>query len=732
MFKRLMTTHRTLFIWGVTICFAVIVYLLPPTIQTFVFWVIILIGLVILVVRLSNDMPQRINELKAYYELHRERLIKLSAATGILLMCASAWFYQPIYSITFYGFHLLILSLPFLWVGRSVFQFDAMTYDIDSTDEKTGIRWSALIVALFAFAVLMTINMPNEMKSDIHATLGLVDVTTYPQMALLAIGLGGLLLGFRGKLLPTIQWRRYHLILLVLVLLGGGIRAWNLEYTLHLFVDEFFFMNDVIDIREDTTQLFFPRTGSTSDVFPFFQSIFVSLLGPSLTSLRLVSPIISMIGLIAVYALARQFFTVRVALLSVFLVAVMPVYIQFGRIGMYMIVDPVLGILGFVYLIRAMRSQYVGDYALVGIMFGLTHYFYEGGRLFFTAFLVCWLIWMIVFGRRDTGFRHPNLKQIFVAVFCLLVVIAPIYHIQWQYDFPVAERFSATRSPSFILTDGIGEFLSSTEISYIGAPLHRYIHEVARDDFFLSDFAYVIPLIASFFLIGFGLLLFQLHRMRGSLLIWWVVGVAIGNTLIVDGLSAPNPRYIVVYAVLMIVTAVGIDRVWQAFDNSFKSYQQIITAGFIAYLGYVGVFQIDHYFNRTVPLYYDNVHVIRVEPAFDDMILRAVELPENTSLVVLTDSLFPKSHMVDVPRFFQRDDLTIYYVLVRELEDTFFETLPRDADYVFTFTRFHKEQVMDSIDDYFVISDIEGSPYGISQNTEMLFAYAPLSVNGDS
>ncbi|GEM_PF-1012065 len=736
MLKQLANKYRFALVYGGAVLTAIVLMLLPQTLQPIAFGMIILFGVVGFVSHLSNTHPLHLyGKIRYFQKTHPARFATINAIIGAMILCASAWFYQPEYIVQFYGFYLFVLSLPFLWLGRTAFQFDSYGYEVPRVTEQPSVRWVWIAVAMLAFVVLMTINIPNGDKSEWHTMLGLVDVPTGAQLVLLGIGLGGLILGFRANLLPTkIQWRRYHLILLALVLLGGGVRAWNLEYTLHLFVDELFFMNDVSNIRDATPPLLLPDNSPSTDVYSFFQMLAVQLVGPSLLGLRLPSPIISMFGLIVVYAFARQLFSVRVALLSAFLFAVLPVHIQFGRIGMNMIVDPIFGMLGFIYLIRAMQSRHTGDFALVGIMFGMTHYFYEGGRIFFTAFLLCWLIWMTIFGRRDPIFRLPSWQDWGALLFCLIVVSTPIYHTRIAFDMTLTERFDATRNPDFTLSDRVDEFVSVNEIGYLGAPLHRYVHDIARDNFFRSDFAYVMPILAPFFMIGFGLLLLQLHRMQGALLLWWIIGVAIGNSLIADLLSAPSPRYIVVYAVLMIIVAVGIDRIWHLLEKYLHRYRHAITGIFLLYLGYVGIYQIDYYFSRTVPLYYERIHTTvigtgRVRPDFDDMILRAVDLPENYSVQVFTNALFPKTHHIDIPEFYQRDDLDVDYGVIRELQEHFFQALPRDVNYVFTFTRFHQEQMMDIIDDYFVVTHIEGSPYNIPPNAEILFAYAPLSAN---
>lgn len=708
---------------------------LPPNVQKIAFAGIVVLSFGAVLLRRMPAIDLSPAGIKAFHQSHPLAYAWVSLVIAIIFISLATFFYLPqYYDETFLGFNFFLLSLPFIRLSFPLFPIPVAHADTDISSEQDIVRWHALLISLVNIALLMLINMPEDNMLDIQLMLGFHQSPTWVQMIILGISLLGMVHGFGGRLFPRrIRLRWYHGLLILIVLLGGAIRAWDLEYTLHLFIDEFFFMRDINQIRTSPSPLLLQVFAPTTDIFAFFQTIFVELLGPSLTSLRIVSPIISMGAIVAVYSLAQHLFSIRVALIASLLFATLPVHVQFGRIGMNMIVDPIFGMLGFMYILHGMRSRRLSDYAMAGICFGLTHYFYEGGRLFFTAFLLCWFIYIAIFSRRDPLFCLPTRQQIGAFLFCLIVLMIPIYHAQNQFEISMTRRLDATRSPSFLMTDRISEFLLSSEVGHLGTPLHRYVFTIAEDNFYQSDFAYVLPVLTPSFLLGFGVLLWRIHTLRGSLFIWWALGVAIGNTVITDLLSAPSPRHIVVYGVLMIIASVGIHSLWTVLSKG--RWRWIIHVLFGGYLVFVSIYHIDHYFNHTVPKFYDHVYetildTTRPRPAFDDMIFRAIELPPNTSVQVLTDTLFPVTHETVVPEFYQvADALNVDYRFIRDLSEEYFIPLPRDVNYIFTFTRYHQEEVLDILSEYFVITEITGSPFDLPNNIEMLFAHAPLSAN---
>ena len=85
----------------------------------------------------------------------------------------------------------------------------------------------------------------------------------------------------------------------------------------------------------------------------------------------------------AVYVLGKRLFDHRTGLLAGALLMAFPPHIHFSRIALNNIVDPCFAVVGFIFLLDGFRTQSRRSYALAGVCFGLTQYFYEGGRIVF-------------------------------------------------------------------------------------------------------------------------------------------------------------------------------------------------------------------------------------------------------------------------------------------------------------------------------------------------------------
>jgi 4-amino-4-deoxy-L-arabinose transferase-like glycosyltransferase len=83
-----------------------------------------------------------------------------------------------------------------------------------------------------------------------------------------------------------------------------------------------------------------------------------------------------------------------------------PPHIQFSRIALLHIADPLFGVLALWFLIRAIRSNRRLDWVLMGVSLGMTQYFFEAGRLFTGALILAWAALVLVwFGGRALWHR---------------------------------------------------------------------------------------------------------------------------------------------------------------------------------------------------------------------------------------------------------------------------------------------------------------------------------------
>lgn len=728
-------SFRLLIFLVVTFIIGGILLGLPPQFQRLLFGLMIGVALIIALSQVRNPIQNLMRSGYSIHQHHPLRVARVSFVIMLILLGLSTYFYQPQYSKSVFGFNFLILSLPFLRLSYPLFPTLTTSSTVTVTEPlpPEDIRWVWIVVSVISMIILTLMNVPKIWVKPIYALLASVGTTPHIQMLILCIGLLTLLYGFGVRLIPRrFSWERHHLILLGILLLAGLMRFWDLEETIHMFIDEFHFIRGIVAIEVNKAKILYPRANEFTDVFSYFQFMVKTLMGANLAVLRLPSALFGVLSVLGVYALARETFSLRIALLSAFLLAVMPAHVHFSRIGINNIAGATVGIWLFVYIVRGIRYQRLADFAVAGVLLGLTHYFYEGERLFFTPFVACLLVWIMVFCRRNLLIRLPNRKQLIVLGFCLLVVVVPLYHTFWSHKHPFSKRFNVTHNPDMMLSDYPATLLLDNPLNLV---MKRYVQTDIYETSYQSDYAYILPILVPFFLFGFGVLLWRIFTLYGALFVWLAVGVAIGNGLILDTFSAASPRFVIIYGVLMIITAVGIDTLWSVFSGQVTArLKSLIQVGFLIYLGYIGIYQVDYYFNTTVPNYIqriftNNTYNGRGRPAHDDMMLRAVTLPPNTTVHIFSNLLFPYDLIKGVPIFYGRseDDLIFEPILVRDLTEDYFETLPRDRNHVFTLTQYHESSIMTMVAPYFIITNIDGSPYDIPEDVEMKFYHASVS-----
>ncbi len=730
-------TNPLLIILGATALIALILLILPANIQPLVFWFIVLFGIINISIRIGQAGLQNTKQFVDAIGKSRPYIAHISFGVAVVLICVASYFYQPAFVEIYIGFYIYLFGLLLLYPANPVLPPMQASASTETISDST-IRYIPIVIAIVALILLTMINIPQDYLTPVHHLLGMNASPPWVQMALLIGAIVGLAHGFGGRLFPRrFKWEVHHTLLYLIVVFGFALRLWDIENTYRLFVDEYSFLSDVLHMRDRTPPILLPIGSPNAGVYPFFQALFSAILEPGFTSLRLPSIIISTAGIVAIYAFARQLFSIRVALMSALLLATMPVYLQFSRIGLNNIADPVFGVVGFVYILRGMRSGRVSDYAMAGIAFALTHYFYEGGRLFFTGFLICWLVWIHIFSRKDPLFRPITRQQLFALGFCLVALIAPMYHTFYQFRFILFERFAITRTTRFPLAVRLEEFFMDFELANIAIPLHRYVFTPVDDLFYQNEYAFILPILVPFFLLGFGRLLWKIRTVRGGLLIWWMIGASVGNNFVEQAHSAESPRYIIVYAILMVVVALGIQTLWGFIDQRITiRLQRYLKTIVVLFLLSVSLIQIQHYFGAVVPNYYDWIHNRsyqgQARPSLDDVLLRAVELPDNTTLIYISDLIMPTVHRQAIPAYFERsaDELQIIQKFVDEIDNDYLAWLPPTTNYVFALMPDDQDPILDMITDNFVVTEITGSPAPVPESAEMLFIHAPISANG--
>jgi uncharacterized membrane protein len=105
----------------------------------------------------------------------------------------------------------------------------------------------------------------------------------------------------------------------------------------------------------------------------FFYAFAVSIkfLGANVVAVRMVTTVAGLLTLVFIYLLARELFDLRIAVLSVFFLAVMRWHVNFSRFGMHGAFMPLFATATVYFLVRGLRGHGFLNFMAAGVMAGV-------------------------------------------------------------------------------------------------------------------------------------------------------------------------------------------------------------------------------------------------------------------------------------------------------------------------------------------------------------------------
>jgi 4-amino-4-deoxy-L-arabinose transferase-like glycosyltransferase len=603
----------------------------------------------------------------------------------------------------------LILGLAFrLWRGSLPPVMSKADIEA-SSPEQPPISRPFVVLGVGALLVLAEIN------GRLLNIPFLMNVSYHVQFGLLVLGCAALVVGFAGYLgmtrhAPTIDWS-----LVAITLLALFVNSWMLDSAVHIWIDEFHFADVVIKLWNNPNALLLPSNpgiAAFTSVYAYLQSITISIFGPDLTGLRVPSVIFGTFTIPAVYLLAHELFDRKTALLAALFLAVFPPQIHLSRLGLNNIADPLFGVLALAFFMRGLKRGRQVDYAISGVMLGLTQYFYEGGKLLYPALFVIWARLVIVFWR-------PQQRGLLIFAFTALMVALPIYYLLIGKNTPIMPRLNQmTIAPVYLSSERVGNILEYWEKS-IKPPLLHFVHRPDDSRFFYGgETPMILSYLVPFFMLGIFVALWRL-RMVGALLIIWVIGTILGNSLIVQ--STWTARFVVVFPAVALLIAAGI-RFTLPLLWPFSTPRR----GLLALAALILMLpQVIYYFAAHIPIYNE-----QVRPFTDhiDVMYRARSLAPDTSIYLI----YNKS-VVYVPHYETLKPFWKFYrrFYVRPADKLTFlllQDLPRDVNYAF-FVEPGDAATISWLHQNFALSQPRYSPYNVPWDKQYVLLYAAAAYN---
>lgn len=543
------------------------------------------------------------------------------------------------------------------------------------------VRWIPLVLAIsLLFGVgEMSVRASRDPLIVMNAHLQFLALCI--AIVLVIFSLGGVRLALPRIKRAEINW--FSLICLgAVVVVAYVVRVWELDIAILRNIDESLFYDTALWFHDDiNTGLMggMPFDPVITRVYSYWNYLTLEILGYNFFSARYTNALIGVISVIAAYEAVRIFFNRKTALIAALLLATFPAHVHYSRLTNPLIAELIAGTVTILFIGRALKWNKRIDWVLAGVALALTHYFYEAARLTTVPFIIMFLLWMsLVLPKRLRGYG----KGVVLCFITTMLILIPPYYLMITEGNLFAGRLENVENQrnelAALLEGGIeDEEESHQALWYIGSPF--LVYTTVRDlviGFYDGRYGMVLPLFAPFFLLGFCLLIF-LWRYPSIYFLGWLLGVSIGNILILT--AHIHVRYSYTHVAAVVFMAVGINYVWQLFQDHFRPQSEALRSvpyalAIIIAVGQTAYFFFDHV-NEVNTSYWSNV--AGADPW--DATLRLTELPPNTQAYFFFDDL-------DTPRM----ELTVrlyngyaYPMLLVSAETVDLTSLPTDRSYAF-------------------------------------------------
>lgn len=576
-----------------------------------------------------------------------------------------------------------------------------------------AIRWELFGIGLALILLLVQINVLAR-REDLSWWLEqFAGVHYHLQIALFVVGLAFVTGGLSGERDITkhfiaylrywrnlFHWKPHHFLLAIIMIIAVISRVWNLEHAIEYLVDEIHYIDGIRILRTRDVYILTQFSGLTafSWLYPYMQSLVVSLTGPNLFAVRIISAGFGIAEVFALYHLGTILFHRRFGLTSALILATFPVHMHFSRIGLANIADPLFAILTFYFLVYGFRSQRALHFALAGLCLGLTSYFYEAGRLLFLPFTFCWLIWLGLFCKSHCQIRSVFRRNWMIFLVSLMLVILPLYFTWFANGLQAFPRLAQTQSTFPYWQDIFNRTgnIVATIVNGLTDTFLTLVYKLDTSQFYTAHSALILPEIVPFFLLGFVVSFYRFRRLDGSLLFWWVIAVIFGNTFMENRYH--SARYVLLYPVLVMHITLGIEIiVCFLFQHRPRQNQNLIIMMLV--IG-IGIFQLNYYFGTHLPNYYQwsKYHLYttdgKLAEDLDDIFLRAVTLPDNTIVHIVTRAHLCECVFYIFAEYYDRyGEIDFEYADPDDLTSSYLENLDPTRNHAFFFNQADRDSI---------------------------------------
>lgn len=584
-----------------------------------------------------------------------------------------------------------------------------------------------IAAGLALFVPLMLVN------NDQAAAALALNLSAAFQFGLFAAGTALVAWGLCGApslVLPRPAPRRW-LPVAALLVLALALRLYALETSLRFFVDEihlstgaaYFWGSHHARLLQPIGVLMpFPR------LFPWWIAESADVFGRTLTGLRFTSAVLGTLTVGAGYFLARQFFSRSTALAGAILLATFPPFLHFSRLALINIADPLWGMLALAFLARANRSGQRADYALAGVLLGLTQYFYEGGRLLFPALVLVWLAGDTLGSLRLTR-SAPYIRRtrpfqasgVVTMAFGALLVALPLLVTTATLAQGVQTRLSDAG-----LEADFWQRLAATGdtdplVQQIAHPLLVYTRLPDEALYYGGTTPLVLPVFVPLFLLGIAQVAGR-RRWRGAwMLLAWLVLTSLGNSLL--DRSTIFARFVVVMPALALLMGVGLSETLRLLlplpELLGRRGRTAQTALLTVAVAAAALVQTAYYFGPHLAEFNGQLRLTSSAPDGHDALLRVSGFRPETGVHLIAQRLPFTQQYAEQLAGWVADGLDVHLLAPNQVDHAFMLSLSRNVDQAF-FIEADERDVLARIQQYFPLEGPFTSAYPVPGGRAML------------
>ncbi len=277
------------------------------------------------------------------------------------------------------------------------------------------------------------------------------------------------------------------LVVLVILAIAIFFRLYHLgSIPPGIYPDEAVNGNDALKVLDSGhPQVFYPNNNGREGLFINLTALSFKLLGVSVWSFKLVPILAGLLGIWALYLLAKEMFTWQIGAISSFLMATSFWHVNFSRIHFRAILAPLLMTWIIYFLWKGLKGRHLVNFLISGIFLGLGFYTYIAFRIA-PLILILGLASYWQFIKKD--FSHEKYEQarqhlllgLVLFLITTIMIAAPIgaYYLAHPADFlGRTSQISVFSSPNPLKQLGINIWQTFGMFNFEGD--HNWRHNIS-------------------------------------------------------------------------------------------------------------------------------------------------------------------------------------------------------------------------------------------------------------